>query len=541
MEPVLFPSPLLLLPLLLLAQLPSSAAVPATHRIWNLADPHVDPFYTPGAPAEGCYCRAHAKCCSVLATPNNTAGVFGSGAAAESNCETPTSVLDSALAYATSVEPNPPFVIHGGDFCAFMLETPCNGDGWNATGTEPGSSRAGLLSCLRHGYAAVQSAFPTSPVLPVLGNHDTVVLASTHLLPAGTTAAVFGSTAEMAWLYTEIADQWATPAAIGCSINTKGPSSGGRFSCSEARKTILAGGYYATRMSLPTPTTATTAATTPRALHLKTNITVLALNTNYWSCDSNPAVCDGNTSATAPYGMGEAMLQWAVGHLEEAKARGDKAIVLGHIPPYNNMWSKGLYRRWVTALEPYFAAGMQLSHFFGHMHFDAVMALRSCSGAEKTEGGECAGEPLGIAVTTPSISFAYPAANPAIRLLDFDVENFALLDMHTHTADLRGVDSNNDTLDWSPLYSFGQTFLGGPATLSPAAVADLVVRMDKNNSEEWNRYRGAQHGTIYCKGWLGDELRKADSECGQGCNGDCKAAWLRVINGTAINEPSFSV
>ena len=43
------------------------------------------------------------------------------------------------------------------------------------------------------------------------------------------------------------------------------------------------------------------------------------------------------------------------------------------------------YRRWVTALEPFFRAGMQLSHFFGHMHHDEWMTVRSCGGASSTD------------------------------------------------------------------------------------------------------------------------------------------------------------
>ena len=44
-------------------------------------------------------------------------------------------------------------------------------------------------------------------------------------------------------------------------------------------------------------------------------------------------------------------------------------------------------------------------------------------------------------------------------------------------------------------------------------------------------YRGAPNGTLFCRGWLAD-AGKADSHCEQPCVGNCKAAWLHVLNGT---------
>lgn len=137
-------------------------------------------------------------------------------------------------------------------------------------------------------------------------------------------------------------------------------------------------------------------------------------------------------------------------------------------------------------------------------------------------------------VTVPGLSFAYPAANPAIRLLEFSPRDFGLLDMHTYTADLHAANTKGH-LDWQLEYSFADTFGGGSGTgVSPSAVADLVQRMAKDGSPEWQRYRGDAKGTLYCRGWLADVGRKADSECAQGCQGACKAAWLRVMNGTGI-------
>ena len=81
------------------------------------------------------------------------------------------------------------------------------------------------------------------------------------------------------------------------------------------------------------------------------------------------------------YMLGEGMLAWAKGHLAAAATRGDKVMVLGHIPPYHGMWCAGFYRRWITALEPYYRAQMMLPHFFGHMHTDEWQVVRACAEA----------------------------------------------------------------------------------------------------------------------------------------------------------------
>lgn len=507
--------------------------------VWHVTDPHTDPFYTPGVPAEGCYCRAHEKCparpssssCAIRSASNNTAGTFGN---AEADCETPQLVLDSALQQAQRVQPSVPFVIHGGDFCAYMLETPCN----NSAPDDPleqGSSKYGLLSCLRNGYSNVRTAFPKSLVLPVLGNHDTVVLP----YGKGKSGAVFAGSAEMKWLYETIAKQWGTPESIGC-VRTRTSGAASNFSCAEAQRTLLLGGYYATRLRSYILRASQGADESDGV-----NVTVLGLNTNYWSAESNPAVAD---TSGEPYAIGEGMFEWALQHIKDAAGRGDKVLVLGHIPPYEQMWSSGLYRKWVTALEPYYRLNMQLVHFFGHMHHDEWMTVRACEpsdannsistshelrvGETDADKSECAGEPLGLMVTVPSISYAYPAANPAVRLLEFSPTDFSLFDMYTYTADLHSANIKGQ-LEWGLEYSFADTF----GSLSPKGMSSLVGRMAEDSSHEWKKYRGDAAGTLYCKGWL-EDLGKADSHCAQACQGDCKKLWLRVLNGTGITIPS---
>ena len=80
-------------------------------------------------------------------------------------------------------------------------------------------------------------------------------------------------------------------------------------------------------------------------------------------------------------------------------------------------------------------------------------------------------------------------------------------------------------------YSFAEAFGLGTDGVTPVALAGLVERMALPNSPAWEAYRGAPNGTLFCRGWLAD-AGKADSHCEQPCVGNCKAAWLHVLNGT---------
>ena len=134
------------------------------------------------------------------------------------------------------------------------------------------------------------------------------------------------------------------------------------------------------------------------------------------------------------------------------------------------------------------------------------------------------------------MSYSYPAANPAIRLLEFSAEDFSLVDMRTYSASLRAANAHGKA-DWELEYSFAEALLGGGRGggdgITPTALAALVQRMASPDSAEWRLYRGAANGTLWCKGWQAGQL-KADSLCQQGCQGACKRGWLRVLNGTGI-------
>jgi hypothetical protein len=137
-------------------------------------------------------------------------------------------------------------------------------------------------------------------------------------------------------------------------------------------------------------------------------------------------------------------------------------------------------------------------------------------------------------VTSPSLSYAFPAANPAIRLMEFSDEDLSLSDMHTYAADLHAANLLGKVV-WRLEYSFAETFGLKKSGISPAALATLAQRMAVNGSNEWERYRGGANGTLFCRGWQAD-VGTAASHCGQGCQGDCKSKWIQVLNGTRTSS-----
>lgn len=46
------------------------------------------------------------------------------------------------------------------------------------------------------------------------------------------------------------------------------------------------------------------------------------------------------------------------------------------------------------------------------------------------------------------MSYAFPAANPTIRLMEFSGANLSLLDMSTYTADLHAANAKG-SVDWA--------------------------------------------------------------------------------------------
>jgi hypothetical protein len=187
----------------------------------------------------------------------------------EGNCATPNKLYDSAIAFMRAESADTPFVFYTGDFSEAGASYPCSPES---------SAQEQVTTLIETGTAQVKMAFPKAKVFGCLGNHDTA--------PGD----VFGSTEEMAWLYESLAITWAA------DLNHD----------ETALRDLAKGGFYAVNASSPS-----------------LNITVVALNTNYWAT-MNSKLKDLTGGA---YALGQEQFVWLEGKLKEAQSAGEWAPV----------------------------------------------------------------------------------------------------------------------------------------------------------------------------------------------------------------------
>ena len=132
---------------------------------------------------------------------------------------------------------------------------------------------------------AIGKAFPSIPLLPVLGNHD---LPSDNALPKNKT------------FYKSILDIW-KPLVICSACKTKVALE------QELEQTVLNGGYYKAEVR---------------------DMLFLQLNSNYWSVNSL-----AKDPSASIYQTADEQMAWLEKQLKSGMATGKKAIISGHIPP----------------------------------------------------------------------------------------------------------------------------------------------------------------------------------------------------------------
>lgn len=287
----------------------------------HLTDVHVDPYYVTGS-IPTCYCETHESCarfpasCTIAPAGAPAAGPFGNS---DADCATPPALWASAMSFlsASPLSSDSPIAFFTGDFGSAGLGASCGGGG--------PSAQAQILDVVTRDMEAARAALPSARVFGVYGNHE------------GVPGDVFGSSAEMQWLYGPLAD-----GAFGRDLAGD----------AAALVTLRAGGWYTTIIG--------------KDVHL------IALNTNYWG-SFNPAHT-GNTSAAAL--LGEAQFQWLNATLAAIAASQSTAIIIGHIPPRDASWLPGFFSRFRAILTAY---PVVLSEFFGHLHVDQFSVIRSCT------------------------------------------------------------------------------------------------------------------------------------------------------------------
>ena len=320
----------------------------ARARFWHLTDAHLNLWHDPHGDVRD-MCRSPAP----ADTPARAPGRFG-----HFNCDPSPSLLSLALKHMAEVEPNPTFIALGGD----------------DFGHVPASreSAPSVAASQRRVAALVHEAFPHTPVLPAVGNHDT--------WPYFSLAGAGAARTELAKLY-------------------------GHHMTPSQREQLAALGYYEVRLRLPMPPVRADAADEAGGqaglgVGGSAALRVLVLETNALSLREANAEGSGGGGG----GAADAQLRWLRARLERAVGANESVVVLGHVAPgashvdYDSMaaagWEGGgwtaraqaqLYRQ--LRREARRARGSPVAAMlFGHLHTGSVRLL-PMRGAEGERAG----------------------------------------------------------------------------------------------------------------------------------------------------------
>lgn len=322
----------LVLPLALLLLLPGCPCTTSASSVfvWHITDVHVDPWYTVGAGADGCYCETAAawaaapcprmgpQCNSSRANGSTAAAVWGNS---EGNCATPLGLYQSAVAFMGKTKATP-LVYFTGDFAEAGASSPCYGN--DAT-----TAQRQILDVITWDWQTLQASLPSTKIFGSLGNHDSV--------PGDV---YYGLNDDgnglQSWEYNNLTALW-----------------GGDIGSERAGlSTLKRGGYYATRP-------------------LK-GLTVISLNINYW-VKQNSELAKANSSAQLE---GDRMMEWFAAELASAHAAGDSVHVLGHQPPTLGAWHEGYWPQYTSLCARY--RHVIKGQFYGHIHVDQWTLTRDC-------------------------------------------------------------------------------------------------------------------------------------------------------------------
>eukprot|EP01105_Mastigella_eilhardi_P019550 TRINITY_DN4607_c0_g1_i2.p1 TRINITY_DN4607_c0_g1~~TRINITY_DN4607_c0_g1_i2.p1 ORF type:complete len:276 (-),score=55.53 TRINITY_DN4607_c0_g1_i2:42-869(-) len=255
---------------------------------------------------------------------------------------------------------------------------------------------------------------------------------------------------------------------------------------SSVADTVLAAGYY-------------TAEVVP-------GLRVISLNTDF--CDT------ANIFAVLNQTDHGSQWAWLNETLATAQARGEKVIVIAHIPPglidlvpVPN-WVNFCVETYNTLMDEY--AGVIAIQLFGHLHYDTFRVIR-----------DAAGRPVSTAHVVPALTPRAasstglapptPGKNPAVRLYHYDTDTFQILDYDQYWADLVAGNEQGE-LKWELLYS-AKDYYGLP-DLAPSTFATLAERL-RADAETWAAFSDV---------WF---VRRPYDACDAACrlHAACAAAW----------------
>ncbi|KAF8918727.1 sphingomyelin phosphodiesterase [Mucidula mucida] len=182
-----------------------------------------------------------------------------------------------------------------------------------------------------------------------------------------------------------------------------------------------------------------------------TNLRIISLNTVYWY-NLNLWIYDSDEQHPDPNGI----MAFAVQELQAAEEAGQKAWIIGHMPPGapDTLHDQSNYYDQIVQRYQHTIAG----HFFGHSHLDQFEI------AYQDYEKRTADNAVAVSWIAPSVTPRN--ANGAFKVYEVDPDTYDIMDAHVYVANLS--DPNFDTEPtWHLYYSARETY-GALVDIAPS-------------------------------------------------------------------------
>ncbi|CAG0884083.1 unnamed protein product [Darwinula stevensoni] len=375
---------------------------PPRLKIVHLTDTHFDPEYAEGANANcGLY-----HCCQSkngpAPTPEEAAGKFGD----YRDCDSPLITVRKTLEHVVQTHPDADIIIWTGD------QPPH--DVWDQSMQE----NLGIINIT---VAVMKEYFPTTPIFPVVGNHEAWpvnVFSPEYVLEED-----FSTD----WLYNALWANWMD------------------WLPEDQASNVQHGAYYSVA-ALP-------------------GLRIITINNMF--CYINNWFMWQDLSIPDP----DNHLQWLINELQAAELADEKVWILGHIPPGDTdclpTWSHN-YRRIISRYEH-----TVMGQFFGHTHEDEFIVFYDPEDPERA---------INVGYVGPSMT-PYSYVNPSYRVYyaDASPENptYAIIDHETWTFNLDEANLSGEP-NWYRLYEARATY--GLPNLQPESWSDLAFAIAQDDA-----------------------------------------------------------
>uniref|UniRef100_A0A8C3R779 Sphingomyelin phosphodiesterase acid like 3A n=1 Tax=Cyanoderma ruficeps TaxID=181631 RepID=A0A8C3R779_9PASS len=321
-----------------------------------------------------------------------------------------------------------------------------------------------VISIIGNLSSTIRNFFPDLQVFPALGNHD---YWPQDQLPVTTSE-----------VYNAVADFWKP------------------WLSDEAINTFRKGGFYTQLFE---------SSNSHQALR------IISLNTNLYYSPNSVTV-----NITDPANQ----FAWLEEILETSSQKKEKVYIIGHVPvgylPYarNTTAIREYYNeRLVKIFRRY--SSVIAGQFFGHTHRDSIMVL-----LDEEE------KPVNSLFVAPAVTpvkdvWQMESNNPGVRLYQYDLLDYSLLDLWQFYLDLRDANEKNES-NWKLEYILTKTY--GIEDLKPESLHEMAKQLSMPHSTLFEQYY-SNYIVSYDKTIL----------CEEGCK-TCQVCAIRYLDYSSYTD-----